>query len=127
VGYEQHLFRSQEKKQISHEEYQDLIRTDDSLIHAEGYDHTIEWTGHPLGGIEGEAPRLFFGQGRISTRHPDEFVTKKMFELAEQLNASLGDDEGVFDHDHRQKIEESCKRILERVKREPKRSKWRFW
>ncbi len=109
VGYEQHLFRSQENKQISYEEYEELIKTDNSLIYAEGHEHTIEWTGHPLGGIEGETPRLFFGQGRISTRHPDEFVTKKMFEIAEQMNASLGDDEGAFDHIIDEKIEEKSK------------------
>jgi hypothetical protein len=127
MGYEQHIFRTKENKQINHDEFEVLAKEDESLIYLEGDEHTIQWTGHPLGGIEGQVPLLTFSEGRISTTHPDEFVTQKMFEIAQRMNASLGDDEGVFDDDHRQEIKESCKGILERSKRQSEKPKWKFW
>lgn len=127
MGYEQHIFRSKEDQQISYDECEEVVATDDSLTFSEGAENTIEWNGHPAGGIEGQTPVLFVGQGRISTREPDEFVTRKLFEIAQRMRASVGDDEGVFDDDHRQEIEASCKRILQRAERSVKKPKWKFW
>ncbi len=127
MGYEQHIFRAKENKQINHDELELLVKSDESLLYSEGDENTIQWTGHPLGGIEGQTPLLTFREGRISTTHPDEFVTQKMFEIAQRMNASLGDDEGVFDEDYRQEIEEGSKGILERRKRQSEKPKWKFW
>jgi hypothetical protein len=127
MGYEIHIFKPNEKNKISFNELKYLIDSDDSLTPLENDENEIQWTDHPLGGIEGHAPILHFKEGRISSRHPDEFVTNKMFEMAQQLNAVLGDDEDMFDDDYRQEINKSCESILNRHRRKLNKPKWKFW
>lgn len=127
MGYEIHIFRSEENNEISHGEMKNLIDSDDSLLLSDSDEKDIHWTKHPLGGIEGHIPILRFEHGRISSRHPDEFVTKKMFDIAKRMNASLGDDEEAFDDNYRQEIDESCENILNRNKRKSNKPIWKFW
>lgn len=127
MGYEQHISRIDKDKQISIEELDNLIQTDNSLNFVKSDKKTIEWNEHPLGGIEEKKPLLFYSSGHLSSRHPDEFVTKKMFELAKVLNANLGDDEGTFDTNYQNEIEESCSKISERQIDAQNRPWWKFW
>ncbi len=116
MGYEVHIFKSEENEKITLDELKKIIDSDDSLHYFDSNENEILWNGHPLGGIDGNTPRLFFSQGKISTRHPDEFVTGKMFEIAKKMNSLIGDDEATFDDYYRKEIEESCQGIIERNK-----------
>lgn len=127
MGYEQHISRIDKEKQISIEELDNLIQTDKSLTLVKSDYNTIEWNEHPLGGIEGKNPLLYYSRGYLSSRHPDELVTKKMFELAKALNASLGDDEDTFDINYQNEIEQSCSKILRKQIDAQNRPWWKFW
>ncbi|UBZ13699.1 hypothetical protein LDL77_17670 [Flagellimonas marinaquae] len=127
MGYQIHIFRPKEANVISYEELKKLIDSDDSLLLSESSINEILWVDHPLGGIDGHTPVLYFEEKRISSRHPDEFVTKKMFDMAQQINAALGDDEEAFDDNYRLEIDKSCENILRRNNRKSNKPKWKFW
>jgi hypothetical protein len=127
MGYEIHIFRLDEEKEISQEELNHVISRDETLSISDNDKNEIIWHDHPLGGIDGHKPLLYFSQGRISSRHPDEFVTKKMFEIAETLYSKLGDDEEIFEDSYRKEIEESCLKIMKRQEKKKNKPKWKFW
>lgn len=127
MGYQQHIIKSSNNGQISFEEFQKVIQNDQSLLALETDSNTIQWNEHPLGGIEGNTPLLFYSAGRISSRKLDEFITKKMFEIADILEARLVDDEDVLDDKYRNEIEQSCQNILRRHQRNESKPWWKFW
>lgn len=127
MGYEQHIKRLNAKKKISLKELVYVINLDNSLSFYDEENNIIQWNKHPLGGIDGEMPLMYYSEGWISSRHPDEFVTLKMFELAKKLNANLCDDESIFDNDYQIEIENYCSKTLKRHQQKVNKPWWIFW
>ncbi|MBK9289703.1 MAG: hypothetical protein IPN38_19070 [Flavobacteriales bacterium] len=92
MGYERHILRNSkhgDDSSITLEEWMTYVATDPSLKTSGDDPMIFNWTEHPVGTIEGDLPWLHYRDGRISTRHPDEYLSLKMFEIAEKLNAQL--------------------------------------
>lgn len=130
MGYSLHIERQQETGEfepISVQEWEALIASDPGLESGAEDPMVCLWKQHPLGGIAGNIPYFAYASGRISTRKADEFVSLKMFEIAEKLQASLMDDEDVLDEQDRKVLEEDCNRILQKRQASRKKAWWRFF
>lgn len=131
MGYELHIARGSSgtsSGDISLEEWKEYIKSDDSLIEKAEDAGVYLWMAHPLGGIEGQKPWLRYGEGQISTRKPDEFLTLKMFEIAEKLHANVSNDEDILDLAYKEELEVDIQKILARHQRKSSsKSWWKFW
>ncbi len=128
MGYELHIvrFSNQKRTSISLKEWTEYLKQDSSLIENQEEEDTFLWIGHPIKKQENERPWLRYFEGRISTRKPDEFLILKMFEIAENLNAKISDDEDILDFTYKIEIEKDCQRILQRFN-QVKKPWWKFW
>ena len=124
MGYELHIHRPSQP--ISQQEWEAYVQKDSSLTREEAHSTLYFWQAHPLGGIEGETPWLHFSQNRISTRKPDSFLSLKMFEIAEALQAVLSNDEAPLDALYREELWEETQHSL-RQSNSSKQPWWKFW
>lgn len=124
MGYEIYIRRDENLSVIEESEWKSYTNSDDSLSVSSEEMDVYNWNEHPLGGIEAQTPWLRFSEGQISTKNPDEFLTLKMFEIAESLNANLYDDEAMLEHDDKKELERETKNILTGSNSKPW---WRFW
>ena len=132
MGYELRICRYgnvDRERPITLEEWINYINSDPSLEQKDDEPGYCEWNGHPEGYIEGSRPWLRYSEGCISTRHPDEYLTLKMYEIAEKLKTELSNDEAVLDDVYRQELEDFVKKSTSN-RTEPggkKKNWWRFW
>ena len=103
MGYEIYIER-RKGKHISLNEWEDFIKLDSSIEKSEEESKIYYWKLHPINIEEKDTPWLIYSEGRISTRKPDEFITLKMFQIANKLGADLLDDEGELGEEYREGI-----------------------
>lgn len=123
MGYEIHIQRS-ETNPISQAEWVAYVKQDSDISLEDELLQNYLWHAHPLGGIDDETPWFSYAHGKISTRKPDEFLTLKMFEIADKLKAQLSDDENILTNDYRNELEKDTQRILNKTVDKPW---WKFW
>lgn len=126
MGYEIYIRRDENSHAIAESEWKSYVNSDASLSLSSDKMGICNWNEHPLGGIEAQTPWLRFSEGQISTKNPDEFLTLKMFEIAESLNANLYDDEAMLEDDYKNELERDTKNILNKSITNSK-PWWRFW
>ncbi|EBX1654793.1 TPA: hypothetical protein ACIFUM_003283 [Salmonella enterica] len=95
MGWELHIVRTEHwfdsaNDPICSEEWLQLVDSDDelSIDHKNGNFYAI-WSGQS----EHDEPWLEWGDGRISTKHPDEALYCKMLQIADKLNAVVVDED----------------------------------
>jgi hypothetical protein len=110
MGYDLHITKAEDwteasAQPISTNELTQLIASDPDLVvsTADYYDRTAEegdterihailWTAHP------EEVSLWFQDGEITAKNPDDLTIVKMLEIAERLHARvLGDDGEAYE------------------------------
>lgn len=124
MGYEIYIRRDENSSAIIESEWKSYINSDNSLSVSSDEIGICNWNEHPLAGIEAQTPWLRFSEGQISTKNPDEFLTLKMFEIADSLNANLYDDEAMLENDYKEELKRETKSILTKSNSKPW---WRFW
>jgi hypothetical protein len=110
MGYDLHITRKDDwsdddkEKEIALSEWLAYIDADQDLVLSDGYRIKVpgsdtesmaapgycEWTSHP----SQERPCFDYWRGCISTKNPDEDVTRKMLSIAEVLGAKVQGDDG---------------------------------
>ena len=110
MGYDLHITKAEDwleasSQPISADELTQLIASDPDLVFSSTgfYERTTEAGGteriHPiLWTAHLEAVPLWFQDGEITAKNPDDFTIVKMLEIAERLHARvLGDDGEIYE------------------------------
>jgi hypothetical protein len=96
MGYDLHITRAEEwifssKTAISAQEWLDIIKADPELIPSpENGEYFVIWRGCT------QYPDTWFNwqDGQIYTKNPDKATLRKLFQMAQKLDAQLQGDEG---------------------------------
>ncbi len=102
MGYDLHITRKEywfdedKDKEISLEEWQQIVAEDNDLIVDEinTADYDIVYVGHDLRGVKGNHACFWYNEGNIEAKNPDEVVITKMVKIATLLNAKVQGDDG---------------------------------
>ena len=65
-----------------------VLRTEDPTL--------AVWTAHPRHGVDGFMAWMWLSDGNIDAKNPDEEVRRKLWRLAQALNARVQGDDGEF-------------------------------
>lgn len=149
MGYDLHITRQQgwfdedETKQITLQEWLDLVATDpdmrlDNYAEATTTDEkaTIRveseglsvWTKYSGNGVRGNYAWFYYSRGNIVCKNPDDEILDKMLEIAEQLQAKVqGDESEIYDRSADGTI--TCKHLTDSHSKQPgdKKPWWKFW
>ena len=143
MGYELHIVRDfdweneENESNISLEEWLAYIQTDQELELADGYQIKLKgtehiqnapgfcnWNGHSTR-IDDNKPWFDYGNGMISTKHPDDETIRKMITIAQALNGSVqGDDGEPYDESY---FTPGHSQVRLNTKTPNKKPWWKFW
>jgi hypothetical protein len=66
----------------------EVLRTEDASL--------AVWTAYPGHGVDGGMALMWLSGGNIDTKNPDEHIRRKLWRLAQALNARVQGDDGEF-------------------------------
>lgn len=115
MGYDVHITRKQnwfddDGPEITLQEWLDVAHSDpemrvDGYAEARTSDGSVirtndasmsVWVAYPQNGINGATAWLWHSNGNVMAKNPDQDILRKMWSLAERLDALVQGDEGEF-------------------------------
>jgi hypothetical protein len=145
MGYDVHITRkdewfTEEGAEISLDEWKLYVESDpemrlDNFAEAETPDGILRvesegisvWIGYSCHEVDGNMAWFDYFEGNVKVKNPDEEILKKMFSIAQTLNARVQGDECEFYDEKGQSNWQELKEKSEAMRANASKKWWQFW
>ena len=145
MGYDVHITRkaewfSEEGAEISLEEWKRYVESDPEMrldnfaeaetpngvlrVESEGISAWIGYSGHE---VNGNKAWFYYFEGNVKVKNPDEEILKKMFSIAQSLNAKVQGDECEIYYENGQLNRQAPTAKSKALRTDTSKKWWQFW